>query len=309
MSEGIEPTNTAEKVKRLPKRLRPKPPKKPRQKAPKVVRACVLTPNFDADKAKVVSDLLTNANDRSRAGRADVDIVPLLESINSLRDFFTTSSCSGRLILVQQPCVQLPSTATATATVTAESTAANNANDDDSEDDADDDVEHDDAAANDGASSSSASTLTTASGVEEISNIDVEWICVKHDVDGDLRSLIDGLWQALTSAKLRANCEVWFKEVRRIRVSSATIIVLLQEAPIVAVCARTIDDAQAIANVCKISGVKRSAITSLSEKIILSIADTHKVETVVANETGVLIDKKYFDVMVRIAHAKLIFGR
>jgi hypothetical protein len=54
MSEGIEPTNTAEKVKRLPKRLRPKPPKKPRQKAPKVVRACVLTPNFDADKAKVL---------------------------------------------------------------------------------------------------------------------------------------------------------------------------------------------------------------------------------------------------------------
>ena len=74
-------------------------------------------------------------------------------------------------------------------------------------------------------------------------------------------------------------------------------------------CARTIDSAQAIANVCRISGVKRSAITSLSDKIVLSIADTHKVETIVANETGVLIDRKYFDVMVKTALTKLIFGR
>jgi tRNA wybutosine-synthesizing protein 3 len=39
--------------------------------------------------------------DKSKKGEVDVDIVTLLDFINSLDDFFTTSSCSGRVVLLE----------------------------------------------------------------------------------------------------------------------------------------------------------------------------------------------------------------
>lgn len=40
--------------------------------------------------------------DQSRAGGVDVDIVPLVCVLNGLQQFFTTSSCSGRIIIIDQ---------------------------------------------------------------------------------------------------------------------------------------------------------------------------------------------------------------
>ena len=40
-----------------------------------------------------------------KEGRVDIDILPLLESINELENFYTTSSCSGR---IQVYCAELP---------------------------------------------------------------------------------------------------------------------------------------------------------------------------------------------------------
>ncbi len=36
-------------------------------------------------------------------GLVDRDIIPLLDKINSLKDFYTTSSCSGRIVLLSIP--------------------------------------------------------------------------------------------------------------------------------------------------------------------------------------------------------------
>ena len=37
------------------------------------------------------------------SGKVDEEIVRLLEIINSSEDFFTTSSCSGRIVLIDVP--------------------------------------------------------------------------------------------------------------------------------------------------------------------------------------------------------------
>lgn len=43
---------------------------------------------------------LEKSDDSSRKGNIDVSIKDLLEYINDLDDYFTTSSCSGRIIVV-----------------------------------------------------------------------------------------------------------------------------------------------------------------------------------------------------------------
>jgi hypothetical protein len=101
-------------------------------------------------------------------------------------------------------------------------------------------------------------------------------------------------WQALCASRAsHPGVEVAFK----------------MEAPIVTVCARDIHCAAALANVCGIVGVKRSAVTSLHEKIIVSVADTRKIEMLVALDGRVLVDRAYFDIALRHALAKLIAAR
>ena len=60
---------------------------------------------------------------------------------------------------------------------------------------------------------------------------------------------------------------------------------------------------------CRIAGVKRAAVTSLDKNIVLSIADTHKVETLCASGGVVLVTRDYFRVMCRCANEKLLVGR
>lgn len=56
---------------------------------------------FDSEKKRALDTLLSPIPDRSRAGQIDTAIVPLVEVINSRRDYYTTSSCAGRLIATQ----------------------------------------------------------------------------------------------------------------------------------------------------------------------------------------------------------------
>ncbi|KAH3761898.1 tRNA wybutosine-synthesizing protein 2/3/4 [Pelomyxa schiedti] len=65
--------------------------------------APVTTVDFDLHKEKVVFELENNIADKSRATEADEDIIPLLHLINHhhSNDFFTTSSCAGRIIVTQ----------------------------------------------------------------------------------------------------------------------------------------------------------------------------------------------------------------
>ena len=71
----------------------------------------------------------------------------------------------------------------------------------------------------------------------------------------------------------------------------------------------TVLPTQALRVVCRIAGLKRSAITSLDKSIVLSIADTQKVETLCARGGRVLVSHEYFREMYRVANDKLQFGR
>ncbi len=53
---------------------------------------------FDLDKKNILAK-----NDKSKKGFADEEVKTLLDKINSLPDYFTTSSCAGRIILIQTP--------------------------------------------------------------------------------------------------------------------------------------------------------------------------------------------------------------
>ena len=53
--------------------------------------------HFSSEKARVLSKV-----DLSRKGSVDEPIAELVSYVNSLSDFYTTSSCSGRLVVLQE---------------------------------------------------------------------------------------------------------------------------------------------------------------------------------------------------------------
>ncbi|WP_457750613.1 tRNA(Phe) 7-((3-amino-3-carboxypropyl)-4-demethylwyosine(37)-N(4))-methyltransferase Taw3 [Thermococcus sp.] len=57
------------------------------------------TKNFDEQKAKAREGLRKALAE----GKVDRDIISLLEKINSLENYFTTSSCSGRISVMEMP--------------------------------------------------------------------------------------------------------------------------------------------------------------------------------------------------------------
>jgi len=54
--------------------------------------------NFDKEKKGCLSKI-----DKSKKGSIDKKIKKLVELINSLKDYYTTSSCSGRILLIKRP--------------------------------------------------------------------------------------------------------------------------------------------------------------------------------------------------------------
>lgn len=57
------------------------------------------TKNFDEQKEKAMGSLRQALVE----GKVDEDIIPLLEKINALENYFTTSSCSGRISVMEMP--------------------------------------------------------------------------------------------------------------------------------------------------------------------------------------------------------------
>ncbi|KUJ98512.1 MAG: hypothetical protein XD43_1822 [Thermococcales archaeon 44_46] len=55
--------------------------------------------NFELQKAKALESL----KEALEKGLVDKDIISLLEKVNSLENYFTTSSCSGRISVMQMP--------------------------------------------------------------------------------------------------------------------------------------------------------------------------------------------------------------
>ena len=57
--------------------------------------------HFDNNKEKTLKKMLSN--DKSNKGSVDKPIKALVDKINSLEDYYTTSSCSGRVIVIKVP--------------------------------------------------------------------------------------------------------------------------------------------------------------------------------------------------------------
>ncbi|RLF92142.1 hypothetical protein DRN82_00495, partial [Thermococci archaeon] len=57
------------------------------------------TKNFERAKKEALMSLEIAL----RRGEVDEDIIPLLEKINSMENYFTTSSCSGRISVMEMP--------------------------------------------------------------------------------------------------------------------------------------------------------------------------------------------------------------
>ncbi|XP_050367895.1 tRNA wybutosine-synthesizing protein 2/3/4 [Argentina anserina] len=58
---------------------------------------------FERRKAATLTSLRSEVTDKSPKGTVDTPIIPLLDVINCHRDYFTTSSCSGRISILSQP--------------------------------------------------------------------------------------------------------------------------------------------------------------------------------------------------------------
>ena len=54
--------------------------------------------NFSYEKERAL-----NRTDHSQKGRVDEHIIPLLDAINTHPDYYTTSSCAGRILLIASP--------------------------------------------------------------------------------------------------------------------------------------------------------------------------------------------------------------
>ncbi|USN45171.1 MAG: hypothetical protein H6502_03875 [Candidatus Woesearchaeota archaeon] len=56
---------------------------------------------FAEDKKRVLAKLFSP--DKSKKGDVDKEIIPLLTAINAIDVLYTTSSCSGRIVLLEEP--------------------------------------------------------------------------------------------------------------------------------------------------------------------------------------------------------------
>jgi tRNA wybutosine-synthesizing protein 3 len=58
--------------------------------------------DFDEQKKKYIDELKSGDNDRSKKGSVDKIILPLLNEINSKGNYYTTSSCAGRIVVLEK---------------------------------------------------------------------------------------------------------------------------------------------------------------------------------------------------------------
>lgn len=60
-----------------------------------------MSSRFDKDKQEYLEKLYKP--DKSKKGEVDEQIIPLIDEINKKEQYYTTSSCAGRTVLISQP--------------------------------------------------------------------------------------------------------------------------------------------------------------------------------------------------------------
>lgn len=156
---------------------------------------------FTQEKEKVLA-----REDHSKKGSVDEEIKPLVALINSNQNYYTTSSCSGRIVLIVK---------------------------------------------------------------KSDKKFDASWLFVSHNpVEfNEIKKVLENT----------PKHPVWFK----------------QESCILHVCAKTLEDANKLLGVARLSGFKRSGIISINQRIMIEVTSTESIDTVLADNGKLLVTEDY----------------
>lgn len=97
------------------------------------------------------------------------------------------------------------------------------------------------------------------------------------------------LWKVLNLKYKEINDPIWFK----------------MEPFIIHIECLDVDHAKKLIEIARESGLKRSGIFLLNKRIICEIMSTERIETIVSKNRKLLINKRYFFVLVKEANKKL----
>ena len=156
--------------------------------------------------------------DKSKKGEIDKEILPLINKINKSKDYYSTSSCSGRIVL-----------------------------------------------------------LSKKPGKKKGS----KWLLAAHKKTN--------LKQIKKALKSLPKLDVYFRF----------------EPLILHIAAESIEHAQRIVNLARSLGFKRTGIQSTKNRIIVEIASTEILNTIIAKNSKLLVDNNYLKILIQEANKKL----
>ena len=168
---------------------------------------------FESDKKTTLNKI-----DKSKKGSIDKEILGLVNKINKSKNYYTTSSCSGRIVL-----------------------------------------------------------LSKKSGKKQ----EAKWLFKSHK-----KITLEEIKSAL---KPLPKTDVYFRF----------------EPLILHIAAENIEYAQRLVNLARNLGFKRTGIQSTKNKIIIEIASTEILETIIAKEGKLLVDSNYLKILIQEANKKL----
>ena len=173
--------------------------------------------DFDIDKKNILSK-----KDKSKKGSIDKPIIKLIDFLNKLNNYYTTSSCSGRILILKIP--------------------------------------------------------------EDGRKDHVEWLMTSHKpINFEMAK------EALLNLK-DDNAEIWFK----------------QEPLILHAVARTLEDAQKLLDIAKLSGFKKSGIIASRRRLVVEIEGTDILSTIIGKGNELFINNDYLNILIKTANKKLL---
>jgi len=179
--------------------------------------------------------------DPSYIGGIDKDIKKLVDKINSSDDYYTTSSCSGRIMLIKEKEQKEPGL----------------------------------------------------------------FVWVKHDkVDfEEIKSEIEKASKNKNSEKVNSFSDS--PKPQSLQGFRDDLIYFKQEACLVVVACRTLENAQALLDKAQFAGWKNSGIIATKKRIILQLISTERMDIPVINKGKILIDDEALKIVIAEANSKL----
>ncbi|KNC81575.1 hypothetical protein SARC_06110 [Sphaeroforma arctica JP610] len=278
---------------------------------------------FDSRKAHYMRELASAVPDRSRKGFADYPVLPILDHINALHDFFTTSSCSGRVAVYKEH----PTVAMETATLNTLSGVGDGR-----------DASSDDAGARTQEGNVTSVKEKDDSKVPDITHISTQlrthhneptsqyippamhkaevsvdkrkgggWLFVSHEVvamptdDQELIKMYLPEHNSIDSDSTKAH-----DSNKDSQATTPLLIYLKMEPVILHVEARSVERARDILNVALSCGFKSSGIVTTPKRHIIHIRGNLKIDAPIATvSNGLIVSPSYLRILTQAANHKM----